>query len=360
VLSLEVTGAVIDEFVEIPKEIIEALSGRCGRYPSPQEGGCTWWGMWGASNPGNEDNWWYDWLYSQWDDRLDENGELVDGVAAKENTLGYFEQPGGFHEDAENLDNLPGKRAYYSNLAVGKSDEWVQQFINVQWGFSLQGTPVFKAFRPVLHVATESLRFSKHLPVLIGFDAGLTPAAILGQYDAHGRMVVLRELISENMGARRFCKELLGPLLRRECPDNEIELIGDPAFTQRAQTDEKSVRQIIEEELGIEVRPAPSNNLVDRIGAVEDLLTRLTDVGPAYLIDPCCKTLIRGFTSGYHYAISKKGNRGDKPDKNRYSHPHDANQYLCLGATRLTRTAQRKKKLAALLNSSPSVSYNFG
>ena len=39
VLSLEVTGAILDEFVEIPKEIVEALSGRCGRYPSAKDGG---------------------------------------------------------------------------------------------------------------------------------------------------------------------------------------------------------------------------------------------------------------------------------------------------------------------------------
>jgi hypothetical protein len=38
VLSLEVTFAIIDEFVEIPKQIIDALSARCGRYPSCDHG----------------------------------------------------------------------------------------------------------------------------------------------------------------------------------------------------------------------------------------------------------------------------------------------------------------------------------
>lgn len=89
VLSLEVTGAVLDEFVEIPKEIVEALSARCGRYPSAKDGGPTWWGMWGASNPGNEDNWWYEWLYS-----------------TKPGNLGYFEQPDGMSPYAENVENL--------------------------------------------------------------------------------------------------------------------------------------------------------------------------------------------------------------------------------------------------------------
>ena len=54
VLSLEVTFAVLDEFVQIAPEIVEALSGRCGRYPPKIEGGATNFGMWGASNPGEE------------------------------------------------------------------------------------------------------------------------------------------------------------------------------------------------------------------------------------------------------------------------------------------------------------------
>jgi hypothetical protein len=63
---------------------------------------------------------------------------------------------------------------------------------------------------------------------------------------------------------------------------------------------------------------------------VEDYLTRLTDTGAAYLIDPSCTTLIRGFKSGYRYSVSSKGQQADTPEKNEYSHPHDANQYLCL------------------------------
>jgi hypothetical protein len=39
VLSLEVTFAVLDEFVQIPGKIIEALSGRCGRW-RPARSGC--------------------------------------------------------------------------------------------------------------------------------------------------------------------------------------------------------------------------------------------------------------------------------------------------------------------------------
>jgi hypothetical protein len=101
---------------------------------------------------------------------------------------------------------------------------------------------------------------------------------------------------------------------------------------------------VLEEELGVRVKPAFSNTLTDRLGAVEEYLTRLTEVGPAYLVDPSCKTLIRGFTSGYRYPVSNKGQTGDSPEKNSYSHCHDANQYLCMGFAREAQREAQKRK----------------
>ena len=51
------------------------------------------------------------------------------------------------------------------------------------------------------------------------------------------------------------------------------------------------------------------------------------------LIDPRCKELIKGFEGGYGYRrMQVSGERyDDKPDKNRFSHIHDALQYLMLG-----------------------------
>ena len=318
VLSLEVTGAVLDEFVDIPKEIVEALSARCGRFPSALHGGATWWGMWGASNPGNQDSWWYDWLD-------------IDGNGTRPANMNYFEQPSGLSPDAENIENLPGKRNYYTNLMVGKTTEWINQFIHVRWGYSLSGTPVFKMFNRDLHVAKHPLQFNPWLPLVIGFDAGLTPSAIFGQQDANGRINVLHEITSENTGARRFCREYLKPALATKFPGlKSIILCADPAVVQRSQTDEKSVLQILEEELQIKVHPAYSNTLADRIDAVDNYLSRLTEVGPAYLVDPSCKVLINGFTAGYRYSRNTKGVTSASPEKNKYSHPHDANQYMCM------------------------------
>lgn len=340
VLSLEVTGAVLDEFVELPQAIVEALDGRCGRYPSKKDGGATWWGMWGATNTGSEDSWWYNWLYEPWPD--DVTGSV------KERKLGYYEQPSGFSPIAENIKNLPGERQYYINLAEGKSENWIKQFIEVKWGHSLSGKPVYKAFNPDIHVSARPLIYNPHLPLIMGFDAGLTPAATFGQLDPHGRMLVLAELVSENMGAKRFCRDKVKPMLSMRFPGVKLVIAADPATTQRAQTDETSVKQILEDELGVKVYPADSNTLVDRLGAVDDFVTRLTDAGPALLIDPSCVTLVRGFKSGYRYQVSNKGQVGSSPEKNSFSHVHDACQYMCMEAKGGEVRDARRRKAAAV------------
>jgi hypothetical protein len=48
------------------------------------------------------------------------------------------------------------------------------------------------------------------------------------------------------------------------------------------------------------------------------------------LIDPSCKTLIKGFRGGYRYERLKSSGAAafkDRPAKDKFSHPHDALQY---------------------------------
>ena len=74
------------------------------------------------------------------------------------------------------------------------------------------------------------------------------------------------------------------------------------------------------------VKP-PTNKPELRIQAVERLLSQQLEGKAMYLIDPRCTMLIKGFRSGYRYKVKKNGEIEDAPDKNEYSHVHDANQY---------------------------------
>lgn len=50
---------------------------------------------------------------------------------------------------------------------------------------------------------------------------------------------------------------------------------------------------------GINWRPAQTNSPIIRIDAVNGCLTRLIDGVPGFKLSPTCKTLRRGFLSGY-------------------------------------------------------------
>src|SRR5574337_1201964 len=269
VLSLETTFAILDEFVQIPKEIVEALTARCGRFPAKKDGGATNWGMWGSSNPGNEDDWWYDALNNAEPFILDESEEdrqirinerILEGK--KESNWTFFRQPSGFSPDAENLGNLPpyeeGNHQYYESLAKDHSDHWVKQFVEGEWGYSLSGMPVINTFNFDIHVAKSPITPNPHLPLIGGFDPGMNCAMIFGQLDLNGRLLVTDELIQRDMGAQRFAVNRVQPLLRTKYPGYDFLISADPASAQRTQTDERTVLQTIGKHLRVKI--ADSNN----------------------------------------------------------------------------------------------------
>lgn len=320
-LSLQLTFGVMDEFREINPDIYNALTGRLGRYPDKTMNGvgaCDDNGkqvhkVWGATNPPDMDTFW--------------ETLLNEPPANMHVTI----QPSGLSQEADWVQYLPD--GYYENLCEGKSEDWIDVYVHGQFGKSLSGQPVFRAFDRDTHVSKQSLNHIKlqtH-PLIIGMDFGLTPACTVNQVDAQGRLLTFADLVSDGMGTLRFCREKLKPLLANRFPGMNVLIVGDPAGQQRAQTDERSVFDILRAE-GFRVISAKSNSVVARINAVDKMLTRTVDGKPAHLIDPCCTNLISSLRGGYRYKIRQNGEKDDKPEKNSHSHIADAHQYACLHA----------------------------
>jgi hypothetical protein len=166
-----------------------------------------------------------------------------------------------------------------------------------------------------------------------GLDYGLTPAAIFGQITPRGQLRVIAELTSEDMGIRQFSQDILKPWIAMNFPKTQISFVGDPSGVKRADTDAKTAFEILGEE-GLPAVPAHTNELTARREAVARYLTRLIDGQPGFVMDQSCVMLRKGFIGGYAYKrINVSGERyRDVPDKNIYSHPHDALQYLCMYA----------------------------
>lgn len=312
--SLELTGAWFNECRDIHPDIVDAMSKRIGRFPSKKDGGPTWHGMWGDTNPPTMDTWWY---YQM------EGLDPKDGVSPNDNGWAVFKQPSGRSAYAENIENLPD--GYYDTQ--GRSEEYIRVYIDGEYGLSSAGMPVYKYFRPDYHMAKERLRciLNGVRPVVVGMDLGLTPAAVLGQQDPRGRALILGEAVSYDMGVQRFARTMLKPLLYERFPGAPVLVVTDPAGVQRAQTDERSAVDILKAE-GFKVIPAKTNAITARINAVDEYLMRQVDGDPGFLVDPRCTQLKAAMMGGYRY--KPKGD-GDI-DKNKHSHVAEALQYLML------------------------------
>jgi len=321
-LSLQASFFIFDEFREIHPDIFNAAQGRLGRYPDKMmntvgcksDDGKPNAHLWGMTNPPDQDTFWEDLL-----------SEPPDNCHVSI-------QPSGLAPEADWTQFLPDD--YYDNLAKGKTEDWVDVYIHAKFGKSLSGQPVFKSFDRTNHTSNEDIlpMFSES-PLLIGIDAGLTPAAVIGQVIYDGRLVIYDSIISEDMGALRFVRERLKPLLANKFPGRSSLIIIDPAAFQRAQTDERTVADIYRAE-GFSIKAAKTNSVAARLAAVEKYMTRVVDGKYGLMIDPDSATsLVQALAGKYRYKINNKGVKDEKPEK---SHPWsdvaDAFQYLCLHA----------------------------
>ena len=341
-LSLELTGIWVNEAREIPKSIIDACTMRVGRFPSMKDGGCTWTGVICDTNAPEEDHWWP--IMAGEVPVPDHIGREEAKMLVKPDNWDFFIQPSGMREEkneegdvesyvpneaAENKNNM--RQDYYSNIVQGKTKSWIDVYVMNRFGSIQDGKPVYPMFASDMHVAKEEIPVASGMPVYIGIDFGLTPAAIIGQ-KIRGRWMLLQEIVAFDMGIVRFA-EVLRHEISTRYNDCEIIIFGDPAGDFRAQTDESTPFQIMRG-AGLNARPAPSNDVSLRLESVSAPLSRMVEGLSGLLIDQRCRTIIKGFEGGYQYKrIQVSGERyADKPDKNHFSHIHDALQYMMLGA----------------------------
>lgn len=209
--------------------------------------------------------------------------------------------------------------------------EWAQEY-ELNWE-TYDGLPVYGDWNPSLHISRK-IEPAYGLPLLRGWDWGLTPACIICQLQGD-QLVVLREITATNMGADRFSTQVL-ETCRMYYPQwgrksDWLDFI-DPAGMNRDQSNEGSCARILDTKGLLPI--AGPIAFEDRRKAVEHFLCRVTK-GIASLVvnDELCPILVRGFNGGYRYPERALIKEPDKllPLKDEHSHIHDAFQYVCGG-----------------------------
>lgn len=329
-LSLELTGAYLNEFRDIHRDIVEALDGRIGRYPRMNEGGPSWAGIWGDSNMPEELSYW--WAMAE--------GYKPDDLKTKQpNDWVFLTQPPGAirlmdgtyieNPEAENRKNLPP--GYYTNLITGKTDEYIRVYVMCEYGRSKGGKPVHPMFNKDVHVAKSPLIPNKQSLLLIAADFGRTPAIVTKQQDAFGRILTFDSITTFGMSIERAIETRLLPLVRAKYDGFDMFVTGDPSGDSGGQAEESSCADVFRRYkrhgLG-KVKLAWSNSPVHRQGATDHFLSMLVDRGmPAYLVDPGATELIRALAGGYQFKKFKDGRESSDVDKNDDSHVGEANEY---------------------------------
>jgi hypothetical protein len=159
-LSLEITGAYINELREMNPEVISAIQSRVGRYPSRMDGGvgASWSGVWADTNAFHVGHP----LYRMYKKQRPPEGHRL------------FEQPDGLGQDAENLENLP--RGYYARICAGKDKEWIDEFIRVIYPASDKGS-IFGRLLDLLEKRGAFCEFEhRTTDVFVSSDLGINDA----------------------------------------------------------------------------------------------------------------------------------------------------------------------------------------
>jgi len=223
-------------------------------------------------------------------------------------------------------------KEYYQELEQNYRDrpEMLRRYVHGEWGAIFSGKPVYgNEFNFDFHVAKGPLTPIQGIDICCGWDFGLTPACVFTQVHPDGRWVILREMWSDDMGIDEFGDAVVD-FCNREFPGYTFRDVGDPSGKARMATDEKSCMDILRTKKR-NVRSASTNALIPRLEAVKRRLIRSAKGKALLTIDPRCRRLVDGFSGGYRYV--ERGNSGlhsDTPEKNRYSHIHDALQYIAL------------------------------
>lgn len=151
-LSMDLTGAWVNEAREVPKAVIDGLTARVGRHPSEAQGGCSWAGVTMDTNSPDSDHWWY--VLAEKDTSTEFGRQMLESTLKAEEELRamgllaqdqplyeFFSQPSGRSPQAENVENLrPG---YYILLMAGKTEDWIKVYVDGEYGFVADGKPVY-------------------------------------------------------------------------------------------------------------------------------------------------------------------------------------------------------------------------
>lgn len=390
--SLELTGCHINEAAEIPQAVFQMVKSRIDRYPTPLMGGAIDPFIILDYNSVPTDHWLYTMaeevhphehsfyhqppallMIQEGDSDIIDQGGNMYSMNPEADNLGHYvpgekwdepPTPKSVYSEDMRMWWIPHlSKNYYVNQCYGAEPDWVNVMILNNYGMVRAGKPVYPQYIDTVHYAEKLNEPIFGVPIIIGMDVGLTPAACFCQITPSGTLNVFDEIVTEDCSIREFCQDYLKPKLHNDYKKFNYYIVVDPAAINRSANDKKAAYDIIKDE-GLPVILAPSNNDLKRRESVMYFLRKQEGLK----VGVNCPMLRKGFISGYQFAKKRtalmnvrdtgKDMFNEKPEKSIYSHIHDGLQYAALELSEGRVARRAKKKMKSLRSNSTGVKYN--
>jgi hypothetical protein len=227
------------------------------------------------------------------------------------------------------------RREMIAQFGPSRGEALFQQEYYCSWVEAFEGKTVYPEFNQAFHVskipllplAAEGVRHGRQ--IFRGWDnTGLNPACIITYVNSIGQWFWLKEFCGFDIGIEDFA-EMVHVWCAQNFPaDTSYRDIGDPAGKIR-DTLKGSPAEYIRRATGIKIQDGIQTFKIRREAAA-GRLNKTIKGKASILIDPTeCPMVIAGFLGGYCYPeIGDTGYFRPEPQKNEYSHIHDAGQYL--------------------------------
>lgn len=318
------TDAYLNEIDTMPEDLFTYLTGRVGRDPPPEvmmrQGR-----IFGDQNAPDILSWTYRDLHEE-----------------PKPDYRLFKQPSGFAVDAENR-RAVGIGYYEQQAKLNTHRPWyVKRMLRNIPGMTRGTDLVYDAYDDELNVSEMELDVHPELPVVVGIDGGMTPAAAYCQEAADGQGRTLAEIALDRGGMEELAASMLALEARRfaRCEFHTVcdpsMLAGEEKIDDSGQVTAEAVargseRQQLAKLLAREVREAQTNVPTRRWGAVREKLGKNIGPGrPGYILDPSCKIIRRGKLQTYHFRRVRGTTDRGSVAKSFDSHATEAEQYAYL------------------------------
>lgn len=198
------------------------------------------------------------------------------------------------------------------------------------------GKPFYESFDYLRQKLDKPLKNADGAQLLIGMDGGRRPASVVALVYPTGRVVAVRELVTEagrstNVRAHAVAlrRILSADPLTAHWRHEHVCVLDPSMFDTRSETDDRTSAEILTEMGFNVVKGSQAANVRYEALTNLNLLTIPDDKRPALLVDTLkCPSFYAAMTGGCTIAKGSEKTGGYIKDKNNASHVVDAAEYL--------------------------------